>query len=110
MRSSSRTAGLAAVLGLLAAAAIAAGAAAAQYREDVTLLESLYASVPVALVLGLLAVLTARRARLNRARSVFAGRGVLARSAQVLAWLGLWVGVSGGVALAVYGALRWASA
>jgi hypothetical protein len=46
---------------------------------------------------------------LNRSRSVFAGGGTLTRSAQTLAWLGLWIGITGGVALAVYGALRWAS-
>jgi hypothetical protein len=33
----------------------------------------------------------------------------VARFATVLAWAGLWVGIAGGVALAVYGALRWAS-
>jgi hypothetical protein len=109
MRSSSRTAGIAALLGLLAVLAIPAGAVVAQYSGRVGLLQSLYGSVPVAILLGLLAVLTARRARLNRSRSVFAGRGVLTRSAQALAWLGLWLGISGGVALAVYGALRWAS-
>ena len=110
MRSSNGTAGVAAVLGAVAVAAIPAGAVAAQYLGSVTLLESLYISVPVALVLGLAAVLTSRRARLHRARSVFAGRGVLTRVSQTLAWLGLWVGIAGGVALAVYGALRWASA
>jgi hypothetical protein len=110
MRSSSRAAAIAALLGLLAALAIPAGAVVAQYSQRVGLLQSLYGSVPVAIVLGLLAVLTARRARLNRARSVFGGRGMLTRSAQLLAWLGLWIGISGGVALAVYGALRWASA
>jgi hypothetical protein len=109
MRSNSRTAGVAALLGLLAVLAIPAGAVAAQYSDKITLLESLYGSVPVACLLGLLAVLTARRARLNRSRSVFAGGGTLTRSAQTLAWLGLWIGITGGVALAVYGALRWAS-
>ncbi len=66
-------------------------------------------SVPIAIVLGVLAVLVARGARLQTARSVFGGGRGFARLAQVIAWAGLWVGVTGGVALAVYGALRWAS-
>jgi hypothetical protein len=96
------------LLGLLAIAAIPVGALLAQDLQSVGLLESLYVSVPLAIVLGLIAVLVARGARLRAARSVFGGRRGIARLAQILAWTGLWIGITGGVALAVYGALRWA--
>jgi hypothetical protein len=108
MTSSSRSI-VAALLGLLSIAAIPCGVAAAQYSSNISLLQGLYVSVPIGIVLGLLAVLAARGARLHVARSVFGGRRWPARLAQVLAWAGLWIGVTGGVALAVYGALRWAS-
>jgi hypothetical protein len=108
MRSSSRAAGAAALFGVLAVAAIPAGIVAAQLLASVGLLRALYVTVPVAGALGLLAVLLARRARLQSSRSVFSVRRGLTRFAQLLAWAGLWAGVTGGVALAVYGALRWA--
>jgi hypothetical protein len=107
MTSSSRSV-VAALLGLLAIAAIPCGALAAQELQSVGLLQSLYVCVPLAIVLGLIAVLVARAARLDAARSVFGGRRGIARLAQILAWTGLWIGITGGVALAVYGALRWA--
>lgn len=107
MTSSSRAV-VAALLGLLAIAAIPCGALAAQDLQSVGLLQSLYVSVPLAIVLGLIAVLLARGARLHAARSVFRGRTGIVRLAQILAWTGLWIGITGGVALAVYGALRWA--
>jgi hypothetical protein len=108
MTSSSRAI-VAVLLGLLSIAAIPCGVLVAQYSASIGLLQGLYVGVPVAIVLGLLAVLVARGARLHAARSVFGGRRGLARFAQILAWTGLWIGVTGGVALAVYGALRWAS-
>ena len=108
MTSSSRSL-VAALLGLLSIATIPCGVLAAQYSANISLLQGLYVSVPVGILLGLLAVLVARGARLHVARSVFGGRRGFARLAQVLAWTGLWIGVTGGVALAVYGALRWAS-
>ena len=108
MTSSSRTAGAAALLGVLAVAAIPTGVVAAQVLASVALLRALYVTVPVAAVFGLLAVLLARRARLRSSRSVFSARRGITRIAQLLAWAGLWAGVTGGVALAVYGALRWA--
>jgi len=107
MRSSS-LARAAAVLGALAVLAVPAGVAASQFVANLTLLESLWASVPASILLGLVAVGIARRARFAAARSVYpdAGRGVGA--ARVLAWAGVYVGVVAGIALAVYGALRWA--
>ena len=107
MTSNSRAV-VAALLGLLSIAAIPCGALAAQDLQSVGLLQSLYVSVPLAIVLGLIAVLVARGARRHAARSVYRGRRGLGRLAQILAWTGLWIGITGGVALAVYGALRWA--
>jgi hypothetical protein len=108
MPSSSRAASAATVFGVLAIAAVPCGVVAAQYLESVALLQSLYVTVPIAIVLGLIAVLVARRARRQLSRSVFGGSRSFTRLAQLLAWAGLWIGVTGGVALAVYGALRWA--
>ncbi len=108
MRSSNRAAGTAALLGVLAVAAIPAGVVTAQVLASVGLLRALYVTVPIAAVLGLLAVLLVRRARAQSSRSVFSARRGLTRFAQLLAWAGLWAGITGGVALAVYGALRWA--
>jgi hypothetical protein len=108
MTSNSR-AYVAALLGLLSLAAIPCGVIAAQLLASVGLLQSLYVTVPTAIVLGLVAVLMARRARRQATRSVFGGRRGVARFATVLAWAGLWVGIAGGIALAVYGVLRWAS-
>jgi hypothetical protein len=108
MTSSSRAASAATVLGVLAIAAVPCGIVASRYFESVSLLQSLYATVPIAIVLGLIAVLVARRARRQQAQSVFGGSRSFTRVAQILAWTGLWIGITGGVALAVYGALRWA--
>lgn len=99
-----RTAGL---FGLLALLAIPAAMAVAQVRAEIGLLEALYAGVPVALVLACVALVASRRARLDRSRSVApATRGF--RPARILAWAGLYAGVTGGIALIVYSVLRWA--
>lgn len=108
MRSSSGPARAALVLGALAVLAIPAGVVAAQFLSGVSLLQSLYVSVPVAVVLGFLAVLTSRRARFALARSLHPERRRLVRVARVVAWAGLYAGVTGGLALGVYGVLRWA--
>ena len=108
MTSSSRAASAATVFGVLSIAAVPCGVLAAQHFGSVTLLGSLYVSVPIAFVLGLIGVLVARRARRQQARSVFGGSRSFTRLGQILAWAGLWIGITGGVALAVYGALRWA--
>ena len=93
-------------LGALAVLAIPAGVLAAQFSAQLRLLETLYAVVPAALVLGLLALYAARRARLNAARTLSAAGGV--GVARLVAWTGAYAGVTGALALAVYGILRWA--
>jgi uncharacterized membrane protein YfcA len=108
MRSSNAAARAAILLGALAIATIPVGVLAAQTSARLRLLETLYVAVPVACVLGLLALTAARRARFNATRSV---RETSRRSvvlARVVAWAGVYAGVTGALALAVYGVLRWA--
>lgn len=108
MRSSSRAAGVAAVLGAVAILVLPVSVVAAQRSSQLDLLHTLYVAVPVDLALALVAVLLARRARLDRARQV-TPRGVkLGRLARVLAYIGLYAAVTGALALGVYGILRWA--
>jgi hypothetical protein len=108
MRSSSRTAGVAAVLGVLAILVLPVSVVAAQVSSQLDLLHTLYVAVPVDLALALAAVGLARRARMERARQV-SPRGVkLGRLARVLAYIGLYAAVTGALALGVYGILRWA--
>jgi hypothetical protein len=108
MPSSKRAARAAGLLGALAVLAVPAAVAASRLLGGLTLLHSLYVAVPTSCVLGLLAVASIRRARFAAARSVRpeeTGPGLLART---LAWAGLYVGFTAALALAVYGALRWA--
>jgi hypothetical protein len=106
MRSSSGAARAAVVFGALAVLAIPAGIVAAQLSGRLRLLETLYVAVPAAVVLGLLGLLAARRARLNASRTISVQGGV--GFARFVAWAGAYAGVTGALALAVYGVLRWA--
>jgi hypothetical protein len=106
MRSNRAAARAAVVLGALAVLAIPVGVLAAQLSSQLRLLETLYAVVAAAMVLGLLALYAARRARLNAARTLSAAGGV--GVARVAAWAGAYAGITGALALAVYGILRWA--
>ena len=103
--SSSRAAVL---LGVLSVLAIPAGVAAAQMLKGVRLLEAVAIAVPVAFVLALAAVAAARRARFRVERSVRREGESAARAARFLAWTGLYLAVTGALALAFYGVLRWA--
>ena len=97
------------VLGLLAIAAIPVAAVVAARRPDVELLQAELVAVPVACVLGLIAVAISRRARVRIERSVRKGGTGLVVTARVVAWAGVYVGVTGGLALAFYGVLRASS-
>ena len=108
MRSSRRAARAAIVLGALAVLAIPVAVVASQLTSGLRLLESLYIAVPVALLLGLAALSAARRARFDVARSVRPDAAGPIGAARFFAWAGLYAGVTGVVALAVYGVLRWA--
>ncbi len=102
-RTAARFAALVATLGLLA---VPVAILAQRSIHGVTLLKALYYSVPVALVLALTALVVSGRARVGAQRSVFANRGGPVRSARLLAWLALYVGVTACVAIAVYWLLR----
>lgn len=103
MSSSNGAARAAGLFGLLAVLVIPVGIAASRFTSFVTLLESLYYTVPAAFVLALVALSANRRARFARARSIRPESG---RRSSLLAWSGLYVAVIGAIALAVYGALR----
>jgi hypothetical protein len=106
--SSSRAAAAWAILlGLLAVLAIPAGVIASRVLDDIRLLEAVVIAVPVAFVLSLAAISAARRARLRVDRSVFRRGRRSARVGRFLAWAGLYLAVTGGLALAFYGVLRW---
>ena len=108
MRSSRAAARAAVLLGAPAVLAIPIGVAASWYVSGLTLLESLWGAVPAGGVLGLLAVAASRRARFNLARSLHPEQRGLVRLGRILAWLGIYLAVTGGIALGVYGALRLA--
>jgi hypothetical protein len=105
MSSSKVPARIAILLGVVALLAIPAAGLAA-WRTKVTLLHSLYEAVPVAIAAGLLAVLVARRARLRLDRSVRRAGERVVRVSRWLAWSGLYVAVTGALALVFYGVLR----
>jgi hypothetical protein len=94
-------------LGALAVAAVPLAVAASRYVPAVKLLQGLYAAVPAALLLGLLAVWAARRARRASAFSLGLRGGTrAARLGRVLAFVGLYVGAAGAIALGSYAVLR----
>jgi hypothetical protein len=107
MSSSRRAARVGIVLGALAVLAIPVAILVPRFSE-ISLLGALYVGVPVAFGLGVLSWLAARRARFYAARSVEPRSAGPVRTARILAWAGLYAGVTGGLALGVYGALIWA--
>ena len=90
------------LVGLLAAAAIPVGILITNYRNDLRLIHAGYA-VPVAAVLGFVAIRLARRARRRLERTVGrAGGAMPARLGRILGWLGLYLALIGAIALAFY--------
>ena len=90
------------IVGLLAVAAIPVGILVTNYRNDLRLIHSGY-SVPVAAVLGFVAIRLARRARRRLERTVGrAGGAVPARLGRILGWVGLYFALIGAIALAFY--------
>jgi hypothetical protein len=99
-------AGVGAVLGALAVLAIPAAGVAAAFTSRVTLLQAVYVAVPAAGILALGAYSSYRRARARLERSVRrAGTGIV-RAARFFAFAGLYLAVTGGLALAFYGVLH----
>ena len=104
--SGSRQAKLAAALGTVAVLAIPAAVAAAAFTTRVQLLPALYVSVPVAFAIGLGAIATYRRARAELERSVRRVAERPVRIARFLALTGLYLAVTGALALGCYGLLQ----
>jgi hypothetical protein len=87
---------------VLAVAAIPVGVLITNYRNDLRLIHAGWA-VPIAAVLGFVAVRLARRARRKLERTVGRAGGVVpARIGRILGWLGLYLALIGTIALAFY--------
>ena len=97
---------LGAVFGALALLAIPAAAAAAAFTTRITLLHAVYVAVPAAFVLALVAFAAYRRARSRLERSVRRPGVRIVRTARFLAFAGLYVAVTGALALGFYGVLH----
>src|SRR5438045_1125115 len=106
MSSSRPAAGAATVFGALAVLAIPAAGLVSVSTTRVTLLRAVYVAVPVAFVAALIAIAAYRRARAKLERSVRRAGSRLVRLARLLAYAGLYVAVTGGLALAFYGVLH----
>jgi hypothetical protein len=90
------------IVGLLAAVTMPVAIAATRYSESYELLHAGFA-IPIAVVLGILAVVLARRAReLDRATLGKAGGAGAARIGRLLGILGLCMAASATIAVAVY--------
>src|SRR5689334_8098778 len=97
--SSSNSARVGIAFGVLAIAAIPVAVAASRLAHRVPLLRALEIGVPVAVVLGLIAVGVVRRARYRLDRSVTRRGERLVRFARFLAWAGVYFGATGAIAL-----------
>jgi hypothetical protein len=104
--SGSRAARLAAALGAVAVLAIPVAVAGAAFTTRVQLLPAVYVAVPVAFVTGLGGVAAYRRARANLERSVRRVSERSVRIARFLALAGLYLAVTGALALGFYGLLH----
>jgi len=104
--SSNKEARLAAALGAVAVLAIPGAVAAAAFTTRVKLLPAVYIAVPVAFVVGLAGIAVYRRARAALERSVRRVSERPVRIARFLALTGLYLAVTGALALGFYGLLH----
>ncbi len=101
-RTGNRAAPFALLFGLLAVAAIPVGILVTNNRNDLRLVHAGFA-VPVAAILGFVAIRLARRARRKLERTIGrAGGAVPARLGRILGWLGLYLALIGTIALGFY--------
>ena len=107
--SSNREIRLAIALGVVAVLAIPLAGLAAAFTTAVKLLPAVYVAVPVAFVAGLAAIAAYRRARSQVERSVRRVGERPVRAARFLALAGLYLAVTGGLALGFYGLLQLTS-
>jgi hypothetical protein len=95
-------------LGLAALAAGPAGVAVARYSVRVGLVEAMGGAVGAAALLGLGAILLARRARRRIERTLWRARGRnVARVGRALGFLGVCLAITGGLGLGFFGLLEW---
>jgi hypothetical protein len=106
MSSSRFSAGVATFFGLVALLAIPIAGAVSVYTDRVTLLRSLYVAVPVACVAGLCSLAAYRRSRARLERSVRRRGAGAVRVARLVAFAGLYIAVTGALALGFYGLLH----
>ena len=104
--SSSRTAWVAAVFGLVAVAAIPVAVAAAAFTSRVTLLHAVYVGVGIACAAGLVAIAVYRRARARFERSVNRSGERFLRLSRLVVFAGVYLAVTGALALGFYGLLH----
>jgi len=107
--SGSREARLAVALGAVAVLAIPVAGIAAAFTKSVQLLPAVYVAVPLAFAAGLAAVAAYRRARSELERSVRRVAERPIRAARLLALAGLYLAVTGALALGFYGLLHLTS-
>lgn len=97
------------LVGALAALTMPIAIFATRYSDSYSLLQAGFA-IPVALVLGAVAVILARRARaLGGARLGHTGGTKVARLGRWLGLLGICLAASSTIAVSVYGLLVWVS-
>jgi hypothetical protein len=90
------------VLGVLAVLAIPVAIYVTDQRNDLRLIHAGVA-VPVAFVLGFVAIRLARRARRRLERTLGRARGQApARLGRIFGWLGVYLSLIGAISLAVY--------
>jgi hypothetical protein len=93
---------LAVLVGLLSLAALPAAIAATRWSEAYELIDSA-AAIPAAILLGLVAILLARRARARGQRTLAGIRGSrTARFGRFLGLTGLLLGITGAMAVGVF--------
>jgi hypothetical protein len=90
------------VVGVLAVLAIPAAIYVTDQRNDLRLIHAGVA-VPVGFLLGLVAIMLARRARRRRERTLGRARGQApARLGRIFGWVGVYLALIGAISLAVY--------
>jgi hypothetical protein len=95
------------LFGLLGVAALPAAVAVTEMRDDLGLVEA-GAAAPAAFVFSAFAVWLARRARRGLERTLGRiGGARMARMGRILGWLGIYLALTAGVALAVYAYLEY---
>ncbi len=94
------------VAAVVALAAVPTGVVLARYSERVTLVSAGVVAAPLGIVLGMYALVLARRARETVLRTLGRSGGVgRARVGRVLGTAGLCLSITAGLALAFYGLL-----